>query len=84
MPDHEARDRTLSEVREAPSKLTMAIKYERIAKWKERVKKSAVGSGKLALRWLRGDTATQCGVLRKENGELNGHPEEIMDILRDK
>ena len=50
----------------------------------ERVKKSAVGSGKLAFKWLRGDTATQCGVLRKENGELTGHPKEIMEILHDK
>ena len=47
-------------------------------------KKRAVGPGKLAFKWLRGDAATQCGVLRIENGELTGHPKEIMDILHDK
>ena len=34
MPDHQARDRALREMRETLSKASMAMKHERIAKWK--------------------------------------------------
>ena len=48
MPGHAARGRALQEIRAALSKISNAIKSDRVAKWKDRVKKSASGAGKLA------------------------------------
>ena len=71
-------------MKEAMRKTLDAIKCERIANRKKRMTVSAKGSGKLAYKWMRGDTTTQCGLLQRGDGKLTGNPDEIMEILSDK
>ena len=61
MPGREARQRALEAMREALCETINTIKYERIEKWKSRMRESTKGTGKWASKWLRGDTAKLCG-----------------------